>query len=104
MTDADVQSLPTQTRLSAQIEWHAALVLATGFEATAFKAKMGSPDVTRVFAEADLHQHLPQLMQIAQRDDSERVMGRGEGNTLGPLESFGSGERLRVSVRRHFKL
>ena len=101
MTDADVQSLPTHTSISAQIQWHAALVLASGFEATAFKAKMGSPDVTRVFAEADLNQHLPQLMQIAQRDDSERVMGRGEGNTLGPLESFGSGERLRVSVRRH---
>jgi hypothetical protein len=118
MKDADVQSLPTHTSISAQIQWHAALVLASGFEATAFKANMGSPDVTRVFAEADLHQHLPQLMQIAQRDDSERVMGRGEHNdaaatkhffeigsarfdTIGPLESFGSGERLRVSVRRH---
>jgi hypothetical protein len=123
LTDAAVQSLPTHVQVADRIQWHAALVFASGFDASALKTL--SSEVTTAFVEAGLQHNLATLRKIV--DDDSMRMGAAAVPVRAPtspsamyfsiqnvcfpslrssglqFQSFGASERLRVSVRRHSK-
>ena len=113
MTDAAVQALPSHARVSEQVQWHAALVLASGFEADALRSSESDVRTLSIFREVGLQRQLPRVLQIARENDSHLAIGGGgvqpakstsasffEKNST-RFQSLGSSERLRVSVRRH---
>jgi hypothetical protein len=114
LADAAVQALPAHARVVDQINWHAALVLASGFDASALKSL--TPEVSNAFVQAGLQNYLPKLQTIAgHHDSSPTSSARASAAHAGffdiddtkCLSLVCSGhrlqpsERLRVSVRRH---